>query len=517
MFSNRRISRAIRRALPRPWSLRARLLAVQAALLAFVCVGIGAGTLLAMNRFLNTQLDEQVRDAGNRSVVLFELGPPPPLSLPRPLANGWRPTDGPGPAFLDAPGQSIGMVGAVAVNGHVTEAARITADGSRERLSPQACREVEGLLQQSISTVDLDHAGLYRLVTMPTNGGAVIVTGLPAEGVGQTLSSVFGIICVVGAAALITAIGAGIVIIRRQLDPLSQVATAAQEVAELELHRGEVNLPTPIIDVASNRTHTELGQLGAALNRMLERIDDALSARHVSETRVRQFVADASHELRTPLAAISGYAELARRNHDALPTDVAHAMSRVQSEAARMTELVEDLLLLARLDSGRPLAQEPVDLSRLVVDAASDAHIAASEHRWLLNLPEDPVIVCGDTPRLHQVVANLLSNCRIHTPPGTTVTVTLRSDGNSTYLTVADDGPGIPAGQQNEIFERFARGDTSRSRRAGSTGLGLAIAAAVIKAHHGEIRVNSVAGETVFTITLPTAGTQHGAFTEKLP
>ncbi|SIK48593.1 sensor histidine kinase TcrY [Mycobacteroides abscessus subsp. abscessus] len=474
MFSNRRISRAIRRVLPRPWSLRARLLAVQAALLAFVCVGIGAGTLLAMNRFLNTQLDEQVRDAGNRSVVLFELGPPPPLSLPRPLANGWRPTDGPGPAFLDAPGQSIGMV-------------------------------------------DLDHAGLYRLVTMPTNGGAVIVTGLPAEGVGQTLSSVFGIICVVGAAALITAIGAGIVIIRRQLDPLSQVATAAQEVAELELHRGEVNLPTPIIDVASNRTHTELGQLGAALNRMLERIDDALSARHVSETRVRQFVADASHELRTPLAAISGYAELARRNHDALPTDVAHAMSRVQSEAARMTELVEDLLLLARLDSGRPLAQEPVDLSRLVVDAASDAHIAASEHRWLLNLPEDPVIVCGDTPRLHQVVANLLSNCRIHTPPGTTVTVTLRSDGNSTYLTVADDGPGIPAGQQNEIFERFARGDTSRSRRAGSTGLGLAIAAAVIKAHHGEIRVNSVAGETVFTITLPTAGTQHGAFTEKLP
>lgn len=316
MFSNRRISRAIRRALPRPWSLRARLLAVQAALLAFVCVGIGAGTLLAMNRFLNTQLDEQVRDAGNRSVVLFELGPPPPLSLPRPLANGWRPTDGPGPAFLDAPGQSIGMVGAVAVNGHVTEAARITADGSRERLSPQACREVEGLLQQSTSTVDLDHAGLYRLVTMPTNGGAVIVTGLPAEGVGQTLSSVFGIICVVGAAALITAIGAGIVIIRRQLDPLSQVATAAQEVAELELHRGEVNLPTPIIDVASNRTHTELGQLGAALNRMLERIDDALSARHVSETRVRQFVADASHELRTPLAAISGYAELARRNHD---------------------------------------------------------------------------------------------------------------------------------------------------------------------------------------------------------
>ncbi|CPX03968.1 Putative two component transcriptional regulatory protein [Mycobacteroides abscessus] len=159
MFSNRRISRAIRRILRRPWSLRARLLAVQAALLGFVCVGIGAGTLLAMDRFLNTQLDEQVRDAGNRSVVLFELGPPPPLSLPRPLANGWRPTDGPGPAFLDAPGQSIGMVGAVAVNGHVTEAARITADGSRERLSPQACREVESLLQQSTSTVDLDHAG----------------------------------------------------------------------------------------------------------------------------------------------------------------------------------------------------------------------------------------------------------------------------------------------------------------------------------------------------------------------
>jgi len=265
-----------------------------------------------------------------------------------------------------------------------------------------------------------------------------------------------------------------------------------------------VRLPTPIVEVDPAAAHTEVGRLGSALNRMLDRISSALSARHASETRIRQFVADASHELRTPLAAIRGYTELAQRRHDELPGDVAHAMSRVESEAGRMTRLVEDMLLLARLDTGRPLEREPVDLSRLVLDTVSDAHIAGPEHQWAMDLPDEPVMVTGDEARLHQVLANLLANARIHTPAGTTVTTSLTetADG-AVVLTVADDGPGIPAALQPEVFERFARGDSSRSRREGSTGLGLAIVAAVVRAHGGTIELHSVPGDTRFVVRLP--------------
>lgn len=189
-------------------------------------------------------------------------------------------------------------------------------------------------------------------------------------------------------------------------------------------------------------------------------------------------------------------------------------MSRVQSEAVRMTALVEDMLLLARLDTGRPLERSPVDLSRLLVDTVSDAHVAGPEHQWSLDVPDRPVMVAGDEARLHQVLANLLANARLHTPPGTAVATSLAvgPDG-AAVLTVADDGPGIPEWLQPEVFERFARGDSSRSRRgaapvatsaqSGSTGLGLAIVAAVVRAHGGAIAMHSAPGDTRFTVTLP--------------
>jgi two-component system, OmpR family, sensor kinase len=502
---------------PRSWSLRARLLASQIILLALVCAAIGVGTGFALQGFLMNQLDDRLAETGRRSTGLFEFGPPPPPpgmeampAYPRPPGYPRRiiihGDYGPGPAFLNAPGQAARTVGAVISRGTPVDAGVITADGTRTEITDTAAQQLAHIPpDRKPATVELDGLGRYRVIAMHARGpGETIVTGLPTSDVDDTLLQVLVIFGVVGAIALIGGTTAGVVIIRRQLAPLSKVSEAARQVANLELDRGEVRLPTPIVKVDPASADTEIGQLGSALNRMLDRIAGALSARHASETRIRQFVADASHELRTPLAAIRGYTELAQRKREHLPEDVAHAMSRVESETERMTQLVGDMLLLARLDTGRPLERERVDLSRLVVDAASDAHIAGPDHQWSLELPDEPVIVVGDEARLHQVVANLLANARTHTPPGTSVTTSLVVDeSRGAVLTVADDGPGIPAWLQPEIFERFARGDSSRSRRGGSTGLGLAIVAAVVRAHNGRIDVHSVAGKTEFIVRLP--------------
>jgi two-component system OmpR family sensor kinase len=236
---------------------------------------------------------------------------------------------------------------------------------------------------------------------------------------------------------------------------------------------------------------------------MLANIANALSAREASERKVRTFVADASHELRTPLASIRGYAELTRRGGHELPDDVVRAMGRIESESVRMTSLVEDLLLLARLDDGRELESAPVDLTGLLADAVSDAQAAGQDHTWALEIPDEPVVVSGDAPRLHQVLVNLLGNARTHTPAGTSVTASIRTEAGRAIITVMDDGPGIADDLQPTLFERFVRGDSSRSRAAGSTGLGLAIVAAVVEAHGGTVGVASEPGATTFTVTLP--------------
>jgi two-component system OmpR family sensor kinase len=385
------------------------------------------------------------------------------------------------------------MVGAVIAQGVPVDAGVITADGGRAGVSSAATEQLaRAAKNRNPKTVDLDGLGRYRVVGNHSHSPEeTIVVGLPTSDVDDTLVWVLVMFCIVGVIALIAATTAGILIIRRQFRPLAEVSAAARQVADLELDRGEVRLPTPIVKVDPKSAHTEIGQLGSSLNRMLDRIAGALSARHASEMRVRQFVADASHELRTPLAAIRGYTELAQRKQEAVPDDVAHAMSRVESETERMTHLVEDMLLLARLDTGRPLGHEQVDLTRL------------TEHEWSLDLPDEPVVVRGDEARLHQVLANLFANARTHTPPGTSVNTSLAVDGEHAVLTVSDDGPGIPVWLQPEIFERFARGDSSRSRRGGSTGLGLAIVAAVVRAHHGTIDVHSVPGKTEFVVKLP--------------
>ncbi|CAM4363247.1 putative sensor histidine kinase TcrY [Mycobacterium basiliense] len=491
---------------PRFWSLRLRLLIGQVVVLAVVCVGITVATELALRHHLVAQLDNQLAGTSYRS------------SLMNPEGHRWwwrhikpRHMSGPGPRFLDAPGQPAGMVGAVVDDGKTAEAGYLTGSGARAEVSAAAQAQLAAIADsRTPRTLDLDGLGRYRVVAAPSrHGDEVIVTGLSMSNVDTTMFRILIIFGIVTAIALAAATTAGVVIIKRALAPLRRVAQTAREVADLPLDRGEVELPVRVPEPEAN-PYTEVGQLGSAVNRMLDHIATALSTRQASETRVRQFVADASHELRTPLAAIRGYTELTQRMGDDREA-VAQAMSRVASETERMTRLVEDLLLLARLDSGRPLEREPVDLSRLAVDAVSDAHIAGPDHQWELDLPAEPVVVPGDAARLHQVVANLLANARIHTGAGTVVTTRLSTEPAHTVLQVIDNGPGIPAELQSEVFERFARGDSSRSRRGGSTGLGLAIVSAVVRAHHGTITLNSAPGHTEFAVRLPLNGWQPPA------
>jgi two-component system OmpR family sensor kinase len=484
---------------PSTWSLRARLLVGQVLLLALVCIGIGAGTELALSQYLVHQLDGQLVDAARRSAMMSGYPPPPP----RPDGSRPFPRPGPGPDFLDAPGQPVGLVAAVIDFDQSVKAGVLTRLGARQALTERAQTEIVHIVPRDRPvTRNIDGLGRYRLMATYNRLGEVIVSGLPLSDVDETMFRVLVIFAVVAGVALIAATSVGIVVIRRALAPLTRVAATAAQVAGLSLDRGEVALPVRVPERDAN-PNTEVGQMGSALNRMLDHISAALSTRQASETRVRQFVADASHELRTPLTAIRGYTELAQRRRAELPEEVAHAMGRVASESERMTHLVEDLLLLARLDSGRPLEREQVDLSQLAVDAISDAHVAGPDHHWNLDLPDEPVLVTGDGPRLHQVLTNLLANARSHTGPGTTVTVSLSTDPRGAVLRVADDGPGIPKDLQPEVFERFARGDSSRSRLVGGTGLGLSIVAAVVKAHHGTISVRSVPDDTEFVVRLP--------------
>jgi two-component system OmpR family sensor kinase len=236
---------------------------------------------------------------------------------------------------------------------------------------------------------------------------------------------------------------------------------------------------------------------------MLQHVEHALDERHRSELQVRRFVADASHELRTPLSTIHGYAELSRRTQPADPTQLSVAMAKVEAEATRMSGLVDDLLLLARLDAGRPLAHDEVDLTKMVLETVGDARVVGPDHRWLLDLGDEPVVVPGDEQRLHQVVTNLLNNARRHTPPGTSVTVGVRAEGPNALLTVQDDGPGMTPELLNKAFERFSRGDSSRNRASGGAGLGLSLVQAISVAHGGAVSVDSEPGRTRFEVRLP--------------
>jgi two-component system OmpR family sensor kinase len=469
----------------RAWSLQRRLVVALVLLLALISAVVGTASVLALRENLLQRLDQQVL-AELRFVQRSDGPGGPGETPPDPDDEGAR-----------------SSVRLVIQGSQVVVAEYIDEDRESTLLTVAQQQAMVDAASARPQTFAIEGLGDFRVMAERTQG-RIYVVGLSLDEVDETTTSLILIFALVTLAALAVAAVAGTLVVRLALRPLGRVVATATRVSELPLDKGEVALAERV-DEADTDPGTEVGQVGAALNRMLGHIETALVSRQRSEDKVRQFVADASHELRTPLASIRGYSELTRRGGHTLPDDVVRALGRIESESVRMTSLVEDLLLLARLDAGRELVLGDVDLVPLVVDAVSDAHAASPDHEWSLDAPDDPVIVTGDGGRLHQVVANLLANARVHTPEGTAVEVALRLEGDSAVLTVQDDGPGISPELQAVLFERFARGDGSRARKTGSTGLGLSIVAAVVEGHRGTVRVESAPGRTVFTVRLPLA------------
>ena len=440
------------------------------------------------------------------------------------------------PPGLDAAGQSTGTLTLITAQTSASSseaAAYIDKDGHYAAISKEDCRL---LLSEATEdhpvTVHLHHLGSYRVVaTRDEASGSTVITGLSLEGDKALIRTQLLIeLAVALVGALVVAL-AGRAMVRSSLAPLERVARTAHRVASQPLERGEVSIEDRV-EKADLDSSAEVGQVGGALNTLLGHVESALTARQRSETQVRQFVADASHELRTPLASIRGYTELIRREGaDAdLPEEATYALERVHSESVRMTALVEDLLLLARLDAGRELRRKEVDLVGLLVDTVADARAAGPDHDWRLDLavleppadatadeaedflPEPPLVI-GDEARLRQVIVNLLANARVHTPAGSHVTTTLARERDTLIVRIHDDGPGIAPDVRNRLFERFARGDSSRERRTGSTGLGMSIALAIVQSHGGSIDVDSSTAPedhgTTFTVRLPAAAVEE--------
>ncbi|MBP0458163.1 HAMP domain-containing sensor histidine kinase [Streptomyces montanisoli] len=510
-------------------SLRTRLVVSAVALIAVVAAVIGAVTTIAFRSYLYDQLDAQVLAVATRA-----SGPPPHAVQG---AGGLPPG---APAVRDpllavtGGGAPVGTVGAeVSADGSLGRAVRSTEHGGANRFGQVTEATLNAAQTSALATVARDGSphtvalpglGDYRVRHTDGANGDFLV-GLPLAELHDSLDTLVLVEVCVTAAGLVAAGLTGNALIGVALRPLRRVAGTARRVSELPLHSGEVSLLERVPDAQAD-PGTEVGQVGAALNRMLGHVGSALAARQESETRVRRFVADAGHELRTPLASIRGYAELTRRGREETGPDTRHALRRIDSEATRMAGLVDDLLLLARLDQGRPLESTDVDLVPLVVDAVGDARAAGPGHRWALELPSPDegaagsTTVPGDASRLHQVLVNLFANARTHTPRGTTVVARVSpgaAPGAPVRVEIEDDGPGIPAELLPRVFERFARGDASRSRAAGSTGLGLAIVRAVVTTHGGTVGVASRPGRTVFTLTLPGAGTETTAARAPFP
>jgi two-component system OmpR family sensor kinase len=336
----------------------------------------------------------------------------------------------------------------------------------------------------------------FRLIAQSTPfPNTTLVVGAPLHETDTTLDQLKWSEVLVTAAVIVAALLLGLWLISASLRPLRRIEETAAAIGAGDLTRR----------VEPDGGATEIGRLGGALNAMLGQIEDAFAERSASEARLRRFISDASHELRTPIAAVSAYAELFDRGARDRPADLERSMTGIQRETRRMGLLVGDLLLLARLDQGRPLEAGPVDLTALATEAVDAAHAMEPERPLALEAPA-VVTVTGDGERLRQVIDNLLANVRAHASPGVPAVVRVRRERDEAVLEVEDSGPGLSEEQTAHVFERFYRGDPSRSRDYGGAGLGLAIVAAIAEAHGGAVEVESATGAgATFRLRLPQA------------
>lgn len=470
----------------RRWSLSTRFVIVITGLLAVLALAIGSVTVAATYPQLVDRIDRLLDAASHR--VLAIVGDQIPGNVDDII-----------------PGEGAGAVLLLSVDGLPVRSGYL---GYGE-VNPLTNDQLQVLLavpaDQEPHTVALGALGSYRVIATPFEsnlGATVVLNGFSLADVDATTRSLIQTIAAVSLAAIAFALLLGSLLVRLALRPLTRVVETATRVSELPLETGDVSMPERVpVDAPG----TEVGRVGTALNELLGKVETSLAARYASELKLRRFVADASHELRTPLASIRGYAELGQ-HPPRVPADTKRSLERIESESVRMSTLVEEMLLLARLDAGRDLETAPVPLGGLVVEAVSDAQVAGPDHRWELELPDDDVEIAGDADRLRQALGNLLANARLHTPAGTTVTTSLApAPGGGAVVTVTDDGPGIPDDLQPALFERFTRGDRSRSRGTGSTGLGLAIVSAIVGAHGGTVSVESAPGRTAFRVELPSS------------
>ena len=534
---------------PRPKRKRSRLLTVRlsrflAAAVALALVTMLAASALAMHSWMSSKLDSSLESMLSRLEKNAELSLQQPVPPPPPPTGGSQNDqddhdDDHGPAHSNSPSSSASP------SEHGPRGLR--GPGSAEgqlQLIKDDDEIVSGVVKQ-FDVVELDSAAQQQIlslrcdrhghnVSLPNLGSFRVMCGQSESRtlvVGLSLaannSTLIMLVALEGVIALVVIAGATFIgrkWIRKEMLPLGEVAATARNIGSQDLIAAPTVDTFDRVDSSIAQPGDEVGDVGFALNTMIDNVETALQARAESEQRLRQFVADASHELRTPLASIQGYTQLLQRG----ATDQELALSRIASESARMSGLVEDLLLLARLDAGRELASDPVDVIPLAIDAVSDAHAAGPDHQWSLDLPEiddeaDSCTSCtvlGDESALRQVFANLVNNARIHTPAGTHVKVGVQTIAGTAStpgfvrLSVADDGPGIAPELRATVFDRFVRGDTSRSRQGkGSSGLGLSIVSSIAEALGGRVDVDTLCegegkpGEhgTTFSVILPAA------------
>ena len=468
------------------WSLRNRLILASVVLASFAIIASDFAANAALRTYLISQVDDQLINISNTSLNrLDRAGIAPleaddknsPFKILEPLRGVPTATS---ITLLDIDGNLIGQVGGELGGKNFAVTGLKIAEVSQYKNRPFTIEGKDG---------EPDIRALAQM--LPTGMGSVIVAD-SLEKVDKTLSQLRFLFLILGLIALITIAMAARWIIALGLKPLEAVEDTAEAIAAGDL---SARLPAAKPD-------TEVGRLTTSLNTMLARIEESFTARVESENKLRRFVADASHELRTPLTAIRGFAELHRQGAVVGEEKTKELINRIEKESVRMSSLVEDLLLLARLDQSRELAKEPVDLNTLITEAVASARAAGPNHPIEIKLEASEIFVLGDSQRIHQVIANLLANARTHTPNDTEISITAMQGVSETTIAVSDKGPGLSKADQDRIFERFYRADPSRVRNSGEgSGLGLSIVDAVMKAHGGYVSVKSEVGRgATFTL-----------------